>query len=765
MAISGDAHYGNEGSGKRLIQMEERYFGLLEAAPDAMAVVDQGGFIVLLNLRAETQFGYPRDELLGRPVTTIIPNGFAQRLVADSLRTAAEALSQQIGTGIELLGRRKDASEFPIEIMLSPLMTADGLLVTAAIRDISQRRIAENKIIYLNRIYATLSNINALIVRVKTRDELLREACRIAVATGEFCKAWIGLLDDTGKKLELAASSGVEPELTAIFDNSFLLSAQAPSASSLVVQAVRENRVMFSNNAQADRAFLFGDNYSAAEINSTAVLPLFVADKVVGMFALYSREGDFFDDDELKLLADLAGDISYSMTSIAKQAQLNYLAYYDFLTGLANRKLFLERVSTHILRAQYDDHKLGLYLFDLEGFKNINDSLGQMAGDSLLKQVAVWLTGQVGDVSQVARIDADHFAVVLPMIRGAGDVARSLKRSMSELMEQLFQLNGATMRVSAKVGIALFPEDAVTADQLFKMAEAALKRAKKDGDRYLFYAPEMTQMVASRLSLENRLRGALEKNQFVLHYQPIVNFSSGAVCGAEALLRWNCPERGLVQPADFISILEETGMIHEVGRWVLRQAIDDYLRWRQLGVSDFRIAVNLSQLQLRDPGFLATIKQLLDVDAYAAAGLELEITEGLVMADVEQNIKSFSALRELGVRISIDDFGTGYSSLSHLTRLPLDTLKIDRSFVKDMTLSSAGHVLVHAIISLAHLLEMNVLAEGVETEEQSDCLKLLNCNEMQGFLFSKPLPADAFEEKMVTTNASPLVASCIERVC
>jgi len=398
------------------------------------------------------------------------------------------------------------------------------------------------------------------------------------------------------------------------------------------VQAARENRVIFSNNAQADHAFLFGDNYSAAEINSTAVLPLFVADKVVGMFALYSREGDFFDDDELKLLAELAGDIS---------------------------------------------------------------------------------------------------------------------------------LNGSTMRVSAKVGIALFPEDAVTADQLFKMAEAALKRAKKDGDRCLFYTPEMTQMVASRLSLENRLRGALEKNQFLLHYQPIVNFSSGAVCGAEALLRWNCPGRGLVQPDNFIPILEETGMIHEVGRWVLRQAIDDYLRWRQLGVPDFRIAVNLSQLQLRDPGFLAIVKQLLDVDAHAAAGLELEITEGLVMADVEQNIKSFSALRELGVRISIDDFGTGYSSLSHLTRLPLDTLKIDRSFVKDMTLSSAGHVLVHAIVSLAHLLEMNVLAEGVETEEQSDCLKLLNCNEMQGFLFSKPLPADAFEEKMVAANASPLVSRCL----
>ena len=740
--------------GDPLAQSEARYFGLLEAAPDAMVVVDEGGQIVLFNLRAEIQFGYPRDELLGQPVTTIIPSGFAERLVADSLRTAAEALSQQIGTGIELTGRRKDGSEFPIELMLSPLMTTDNLLVTAAIRDISKRRISENKIIYLNRIYATLSSINTLIVRVQTRDELFREACRIAVGTGEFCKAWIGLVDDAGKKLEVAASAGVEPEMIDIFNSSFFLDERASCAGSLVVRAVQENRVMFTNNAKNDKALLFGMDISVVEINSTAVLPLLMADKVVGMVALYSREEDFFDDVELRLLEELARDISYSMVSIEKQEQLHYFAYYDLLTGLANRKLFLERVATHILRAKYDGHKLALYLFDLEGFKSINDSHGQMAGDSLLKQLAVWLLSQVGEVNLVARIEADHFAVVLPIITDAGDVARTLKSSMSELMEQRFHVCGTEIRVAAKVGIALFPEDAVNADQLFKMAEAALREAKKEGDRYLFYAREMTEMVASRLSLENRLRGALEKEQFVLHYQPIVKFSNGAVCGAEALLRWNCPDNGLIQPNDFIPILEETGMIHEVGQWVLRQAIDDYLRWRDLGVPDLRIAVNLSQLQLRDPGFLADIKQLLDVHADAAAGLELEITEGLVMTDVEQSIKILAAIRELGCRVSIDDFGTGFSSLSYLTRLPLDTLKIDRSFVTDMLLSSGGHVLVHAIISLAHLLEFNVLAEGVETEEQFESLKLLNCNEMQGFLFSPPLPADAFEAKMVAANAS-----------
>jgi EAL domain-containing protein (putative c-di-GMP-specific phosphodiesterase class I) len=316
-------------------------------------------------------------------------------------------------------------------------------------------------------------------------------------------------------------------------------------------------------------------------------------------------------------------------------------------------------------------------------------------------------------------------------------------------MEHPFHLSDADMRVAAKVGVALFPEDANIADELFKKAEAALKRAKQGGDRYLFYTQKMTAMVASRLSLENLLRNALDEEQFVLHYQPIYNLASGEISSAEALIRWNHPETGLVPPNDFIPILEETGMIHDVGRWVLRQAIDDYLRWRSLGPPDMRISVNISQMQLRDPGFEAEMRQLLDVDVHAATGLELEITEGLMMVDVYQGINCLRVIRDMGVTIAIDDFGTGYSSLSHLTRLPLDTLKIDRTFVKNMTRSPEGHVLVQAIISLAHLLKLNVVAEGVETEEQSNCLKLLGCNKVQGFLFSKPLPADLFEAELV----------------
>ncbi|MGB5079992.1 MAG: bifunctional diguanylate cyclase/phosphodiesterase, partial [Burkholderiales bacterium] len=392
-------------------------------------------------------------------------------------------------------------------------------------------------------------------------------------------------------------------------------------------------------------------------------------------------------------------------------------------------------------------HRLALFLFDLERFKNINDSLGRPAGDALLKQVAEWLTRNLGDASLFARIDADHFAIVLPEVRQGGDVARLLEKTAAAFLEHPFRLNDAVFRIAAKVGAALFPDDGADADTLFRNAEAALKKAKARGDRYLFYTQAMTEAVAGTLTLENQLRQALDKEEFVLHYQPAVSLASGKLTGAEALIRWNDPRTGLVPPGRFIPVLEETGLIYEAGRWALRKAIEDYLRWRNAGLPAVRIAVNVSPLQLRNRGFVEEIRQVVSVDAHAPAGLELEITESLIMEDIKHNIASLKAIRALGVTIAIDDFGTGFSSLSYLARLPVDTLKIDRSFVVDMTAAPEGLALVSTIITLAHSLKLKVVAEGVETEEQSRLLRLLDCDEMQGFLFGKPVPGEIFETK------------------
>jgi len=320
---------------------------------------------------------------------------------------------------------------------------------------------------------------------------------------------------------------------------------------------------------------------------------------------------------------------------------------------------------------------------------------------------------------------------------------------MATFLEHSFFLNDAMFRIAIKVGIALFPDDGDDADVLFRNAEAALKKAKTSGDRFLFYTQRMTAALAGKLTLENQLREAIVNEEFVLHYQPKVNLLSGKLTSAEALIRWNDPRTGLVPPGVFISILEETGLIYEVGRWALHKAMSDYLRWRAAGLGDLRIAVNVSPLQLRNTNFIDEIRQVVSRDEHAADGLELEITESLIMENVKLSITSLLVIRALGVTVAIDDFGTGFSSLSYLAKLPVDTLKIDRAFVIEMN-TPEGMALVSAIIMVAHALKLKVVAEGVETDKQSRQLLSLNCDEMQGFLFSKPVPAEIFEAIFLT---------------
>jgi diguanylate cyclase (GGDEF)-like protein len=421
---------------------------------------------------------------------------------------------------------------------------------------------------------------------------------------------------------------------------------------------------------------------------------------------------------------------------------------------LANRGLFLERVAQDLRNAASGGFKVAVGLIDLERFKNINDSLGQLAGDALLKQVAEWLARCVGDAGLVARVDSDHFAIVLPEIRPDGDLARLLDRLIDAFLAHPFRLNDAVFRIAAKGGVALFPDDGNDADMLFKYAEAALKQAKAHGDRYLFYTQAMTDRAAGKPTLENQMRHAIDNGEFVLHYQPKVNLVSGLLVGAEALIRWNDPQTGLVPPFKFIPILEETGLIHEVGRWAMRKAIEDYLRWRGMGLPAVRIAVNVSALQLRSRGFFAEVQEAIGIDPRAAAGLELEITESMIMENVKQSVASLQTIRALGVTIAIDDFGTGFSSLGYLSKLPIDTLKIDRSFIIDMTTGPEGLALVSTIITLAHSLKLKVVSEGVETDEQSRLLRLLGSDEMQGYLFSKPVPAEMFEARFLARIAN-----------
>jgi diguanylate cyclase (GGDEF)-like protein len=618
------------------------------------------------------------------------------------------------------------------------------------IQDITERKAAEGTIVHLNRVYAMLSGINALIVRVSNRDELFQEACRIAVEEGGFRMSLLCIVDRSAMKIVPVASTGKDEELLTAIKG--MLSSSEAAPTTMVARAITEKKAIVSNDSQKDPRIVFGKKYAASGVRSMAILPLIVSDEAVGVLTLYASESEFFHEEEMKLLTQLASDIAFAIDHIDKQERLNYLAYYDALTGLANRTLFLERVARYMRSAVSGGNKLVVFLVDLERFKNINDSLGRPAGDALLRQVAEWLTNNAGGADLLARVGADHFALVLPEVRKDGDVARLVEKTRKAFLAHPFRLNDAVFRISAKVGVAVFPDDGADAETLFKNAEAALKKAKASGERYLFYTQKMTDAVVGKLSLENQLRQAIDNEEFVLHYQPKVNLVSGKVTGAEALIRWNDPHTGLVPPGRFIPILEEIGLIHEVGRWALHQAIKDYLRWRSAGRPVVRIAVNVSALQLHNRGFISEIEQAIAIDTHAADGLELEITESLIMEDVEYNIAVLQAIRAMGVSIAIDDFGTGFSSLSYLAKLPVDTLKIDRSFVIGMTAGQEGLALVSTIISLAHSLKLKVVAEGVETEEQSRLLRSLSCDEMQGFLFSKPVPAEIFETRFLSSS-------------
>jgi diguanylate cyclase (GGDEF)-like protein len=551
--------------------------------------------------------------------------------------------------------------------------------------------------------------------------------------------AWIGLVGRGGLTVDPVASKGASEEYLAFIRRQLTLAEGAPGADSLVAKAIRSKRVLFSNDTQTDLAIRFREQHARTGVRSIAILPLLVSAETIGVMVLYSEEAGFFDEAELKLLRELAGDISFALEHIEASERLEYLALNDPLTGLANSTLFHERLAQHVAAARAAHNGLAVYLIDLERFKAVNDAFGRPAGDELLKQVAERLVGVTGEPNRFARVGADRFAVVALAVQTQYDAARLADQRLVECFGRPFVVGASEIKLSVKAGIAVFPGDGADAPSLFRNAEAALKKAKASGERYLFYTRQMTERTTANLALENQLRQALEQDQYVLHYQPKVDVEHRRIVGLEALIRWQSPQLGLVPPAKFIPLLEETGLILEVGSWALRRAAADHRAWTEAGFAPPRVAVNVSAIQLRQRDFVGVVEQAI-IGGVAPTGIDLEITESLIMQDVESTIGKLQHLRKLGIRIAIDDFGTGYSSLAYLAKLPVQTLKIDRSFIIRMLEDANTTMLVQTIISLAQSLRLKVVAEGVDAEEQAKMLRLLRCDEMQGYLFFKPLP-------------------------
>ncbi|WP_137935796.1 EAL domain-containing protein [Chitinivorax sp. B] len=610
-------------------------------------------------------------------------------------------------------------------------------------RYVTQLEIQQQKIARLSRIKTLLSDINSVILRTRDRQMLFTEACRIAVEQGGFDTAWI-VLAQGATMVQVARQGMTEERLNSLI---MALPLQANGQQGVVHMAMGCGRPAFSNDIRAcsDADQVCRDALDHGFLSLIA-LPLMPDTQATGAMVLYAHDAGYFDDEELKLLNELAGDISFAMKHIEQEERVNYLSFYDVLTGLPNNVLFLDRLSQIVQAAKHESGIAVMAIANLDRFKQVNDGLGRHAGDQVLKEVANRLTNELDRRYSITRLTGDSFAVA--GTQTAADEVAVLVDQINVLLSQPMVIDGAELHLSGHVGVALYPSDGDDAETLFKNAEAALKQAKASNERYSYYSPELNARMAEKFELESLLRKALEQKQFVLYYQAKVDLASGRIAGAEALIRWVHPERGMVPPSDFIPLAEETGLIVPIGSWVIQSVCEQQAEWRAQQVRTVPIALNLSALQFRKGDVQESVQEALSSYGLAPNFVELELTETLVMQNLVEAERTMQAFTQCGLHLSLDDFGTGYSSLAYLKRFPFDTVKIDRTFVSDITTDSEDAAIASAIISMAHNLQMHVIAEGVETNEQLRFLRAKGCDQIQGYYFSRPVPAAEFESML-----------------
>ncbi|MBI5860598.1 MAG: EAL domain-containing protein [Rhodocyclales bacterium] len=553
----------------------------------------------------------------------------------------------------------------------------------------------------------------------------------------------IGILDKAGALVEFVVAGISDEEAERI--------GEAPCGKGLLGVVIKEDTaIRLEDLTTHPQSAGFPPNHPP--MKSLLAVPVSHAGRVYGRVYLCDKvSGEpFTAEDELLAMSfahslSLVLDNAHEMEEILKaRASLDHLAHYDSLTGLPNRVLAIDRLKLALTQAHRQGCRVAVMFLDLDNFKQTNDAFGHSAGDGLLKIVAQRLLACVREGDTVARLSGDEFLLMLPDIEDIQDAATVAQKILTALALPC-PVDAHQIFIGASIGVSLFPDDAADTEDLLRFADTAMFHAKQGGrNTWQFFAPAMNERVRHHSRVEAALRRALEHNELELHYQPQVEIKSGCIVGVEALLRWNSAALGRVSPAEFIPVAEEAGMIVPIGEWVLATACAQGRRWLDMGFSGLRVAVNVSARQFRHKDFIRRVRSILETSGLPPAMLELELTESLLMDAEGDVIAALSELRLLDVRVSIDDFGTGYSSLSRLKKFPISMLKIDQSFVRDVTLDADDAAIARAIITLGHSLRLKVIAEGVETEAQLEFMRLHGCNEMQGYLFSKPLPVEEF---------------------
>jgi diguanylate cyclase (GGDEF)-like protein/PAS domain S-box-containing protein len=724
-----------------------RLAAIVDSSEDAVISRGLDFRIVSWNPAAERLFGYTADEAIGQDIALLIPPD-----LRDEVTQNRKVLSQgQMLKTYDTVRVAKDGRRIPVSLTLSPIRDGEGMMIgnSLILRDITERRNAEQRIERLTRFYAALNDTNEAIMRITERDALFARVCEIAVEKGQLALAWIAVVDWAREAVHTAAAAGAE--VSYVPDACERISATRMQGDSPTAIAIRSNSPVILNRPPEQEGTPWRTVRAQYDIRALAVIPLTQSGSVMGALCLYAREWNYFDPELVLLLRKMAENVSFALDNFVREAQrreaeqhVRHLAHHDVLTGLPNRSLLADRVEVAIERARREESQLALLFVDLDRFKLINDSLGHLIGDQVLKNVAERLLRCVRASDTVGRHGGDEFLVLLPDIEHVEDAARVAEKIVAGITQPYF-VGQHELATGASIGIAIFPDNGADMFELLRNADAAMYAAKQAGrNRSQFYSHSMNARASERLQLEHDLRYAVERRELYLAYQPQVAIATGAVVGIEALVRWRHPKLGLVPPDRFIPLAEDSGLILPIGEWVLREACRQRSAWSALPAA-VRMCVNVSAIQFRQADFPELLAEVLRASGLTPSTVELELTESVVMQGAQGVIAALSELSAQGLTLAIDDFGAGYSSLSYLRHLPIQRLKIDRSFISDLAVSDDAAAITRAILSMGHTLGLEVIAEGVETTAQADILRSVACDRAQGFLYCEPLESAAAE--------------------
>ena len=619
----------------------------------------------------------------------------------------------------------------------------------------------------LARMFAALSATNEAILRAKSPEELYQLVCNAGVHGGKFFGTTV-LLSQPGSPwlTAVAGRGGID---TLVKQTRFSIDPENPYGKGVCGTTFRTQKPCINKDIlNSEQARPWHEAGRQSGVVACAALPIVKAGQSVGVLLFFLAKSWAADEEIIALLARLAENVSFALDNFEREetraraeARVQYLATHDELTGLPNRSKFSQALSEAIVLAERCNRKLGVMFIDLDRFKLINDSLGHAAGDLLLKKVATRLKRCVQDGDIVARLGGDEFVVLLSEASDVEQVNVLAQNIRSALVKPLV-VHGQECSVTASIGISTFPADAHDEQSLTRSADAAMYFAKEQGRNcFRYFSREVEAQSIERLMLETSLRRALERNEFSLYFQAKRDMS-GNISGAEALLRWHHRDLGTLPPIRFISLAEETGLIVPIGKWVLETACSQNMAWQERGLPPLRIAVNLSPRQFADDNLLDDIREALKKSRMPPELLELEITESMVMQNVDRALRLLHEIKSMGIHLAIDDFGTGYSSMSLIKVFPIDAIKVDQSFVRDLLTDADDRAITEAIIALGKALQLRVIAEGVETVEQEAFLREHACDEIQGYLFSEPIPGDDFYTFVAQHHVSQLKARAAE---